>query len=261
MSLSPDTSISPSSARHAWPRVILCLGLAAIGAGVWAWQSIATLPLAALDKGTAMVKEIGHQAATVAHAFRERNVREEFLSSAATLTGTRRLQVATLQEHETFRRKESNSLAWGLIPLPSIVVQADVPVEYGYYLDFDGPWEFQQQDGAVTVYPPVLVPSTPASDISKLTFYTIEGHVWQDDKAVRNRLLATLTPALHRRAVEHIPMVKEIARQQVQIFVGKWLTASFSDGHEFHVKVVFPDERLTPAPGEAGSKVVSKAAE
>lgn len=257
MSPSPDISISPPRAHSAWPRVILCLGLAAIGAAVWAWHGIASLPGKALDQGPAIVRELGQQAASVAHAFREQNIRQEFLSSAITLTGTNRLEVATLQEHETFRRKESDSLAWGLISLPNIVVQADVPVEYGYYLDFNSPWEFQQQDNVVTAYAPVISPNTPAADISKLSFYTLEGHKWQDDKSVRDRLQGTLTPALHERSVEHIPMVKEIARRQVQTFVQKWLADSFSDGHEFQVKVVFPDER--PVQVEPGQKTVSKA--
>ena len=137
-------------------------------------------------------------------------------------------------------------MAWGVISLPSIVVQADVPVEYGYYLDFNGSWEFAQKDNVVTAYAPLIQPNTPAADVSKLTFYTLEGHIWQDDKAVRDRLQGSLTTALHQRAVEHIPMVREMARRQVQAFVEKWLVDSFSDGRDFQVKVAFPDERLSP---------------
>ena len=257
MSQSPATSTSPPRARSAWPRVVLVLGLAAIAAVLWVWQSVASLPGKALDQGPAMIKELGQQAASVAHAFRQQNVRQEFLSSAATLTGTHRLQVATLQEHETFRRKEADSLVWGLIPLPAIVVQADVPVEYTYSLDFDRPWEFQQQDSVVTAYAPIIEPGKPAADISALAFYTLEGHKWQDDKAVRDRLQSTLTPALQQRAVEHIPLVKEIARRQLKTFVEKWLADSFSDGHDFEVKVVFPDER--PVKVEPGQKTALKA--
>jgi hypothetical protein len=246
VAMSPESSISPPVARNSWARVVLWLGLAIVGAIVWIWQSMTFIPGAALDKGTAFVKEIGQQASTVARAFHEQTVRQEFLSSAVTLAGTSRLQVATLQEHETFRRKEANSLAWGLISLPGIVVQADLPAEYGYYLDFTAPWEFTQKDDVVTAYPPQIEPNTPAPDISKLTFYTLEGHIWQDDKAVRDRLQSTLTAALRARAAEHIPLVREIARRQVQSFVEKWMADSFSDGRKFQVKVVFPDERPAP---------------
>lgn len=224
------------------------LGLVVViaAAVLWALQRVTNTPGAALDKGMTLAREVGRQAATVARAFHEQTVRQEFLSSAATLTGTSRLQIATLQEHETFRRKESDSIAWGVIALPSIVVQADLPVEYGYYLDFNGQWEFAQKDNVVTAYAPLIQPNTPAADISKLTFYTLEGHIWQDDKAVRDRLQGSLTTALHQRAVEHIPMVREMARRQVQTFVEKWLADSFSDGRDFQVKVAFPDERSRP---------------
>ncbi len=236
---------------------MLWLGLAIVVA-VLAWRLI-SMPGAAIHGGTDLVKEIGHQAATVAQAFQQQTVRQEFLSSSITLTGTNRLQVATLQEHETFRRKESDSLVWGIVPLPSIVVQADVPVEYGYYLDFNAPWEFAQTDGVVTAYPPPIQPNTPAADISKLTFYTLEGHVWQDDKAVRDRLQGSLSAALHDRALEHVTLVREIARRQLQTFVEKWLADSFADGREFHAKVVFPDER--PAQAKDAPKPAAKAAE
>jgi hypothetical protein len=246
--MSLDDSVSPPVApRSGWPRVVFWLGLMAllVGAGLWVFHRVTSMPGAALDKGVSLVKELGNQAATVARAFQEQTVRQEFLSSAVTLTGTSRLQVATLEEHETFRRKESDSIAWGVIALPSIVVQADVPVEYGYFLDFNGRWEFAQTDGVVTAYAPSIQPNTPAADISKLTFYTLEGRVWQDDKAVRERLQGSLSAALRERAREHVPLVREIARRQVQTFVEKWLADSFSDGRDFHVKVIFPEERPT----------------
>jgi len=228
-------------------------------AALWAWQKVTGMPAAALESGTGLVKELGRQASSVAQAFHQQTVRQEFLSSAVKLEGTNRLQVAALQEHETFRRKESDSLVWGIVPLPSIVVQADVPVEYGYYLDFNGSWEFAQTDGMVTAYPPPIQPNTPAADISKLTFYTLEGHIWQDDKAVRDRLQGSLSGALHDRAVQHIPLVREIARRQLQAFVGKWLADSFNDGREFQVKIVFPEERVTPVAD--APKLVPKSAE
>ena len=227
------------------------LGLVALLllAGGWAWQRTTRLPAAMLDKGVGLMKEAGRQAISVARAFREHNVRKEFLSSSVTLTGTSRLQVATLDEHETFRRKESDSLMWGLIALPGTVVQADVPVQYTYYLDFHGSWEFQQENESVAVFPPPITPNRPAPDVSKLVFYTLEGHVWQDDKAVRDRLQSSLSASLRERALEHVALVREIARRQIEEFVGKWMADSFSDGKSFHVKVVFPDERTNPLEG------------
>ena len=105
--------------------------------------------------------------------------------------------------------------------------------------------------------PPILA-NAPAPDISKFTLYTVEGHVWQDDKGVRTRLQGSLSAALRDRAAEHVPLIREMARRQLATFVEKWMADSFSDGKDFHVKVLFADEKegaLPPAekpPAEKG---------
>jgi len=250
----------PAASRRPWPWVVTILGLAVllVGAALWMLDKMTSLPGAAVDKSLTVVKELGQEAATVAGAFRQQTIRQEFVSSAVALGGTNRLQVATLQENETFRRKEQDSVAWGWISLPQVVVQADLPVEYTYYLDFNGTWEFARENDAVLVHAPPIRPNTPAADVSKLTFYTLEGHVWQDDKAVRERLQGSLSAALRERAAEHVPLVREMARRQAENFVEKWMADTFSDGHAFHVKVVFPDETAgPPADSEAGRTVPS----
>jgi hypothetical protein len=264
--LTPEPTASPPAAsRKSWPWVVTILGLGVLLAAtaIWMVQKMTSLPAAGVDKGLEVVHELGKEAATVAGAFRQRTIRQDFVSSALSLGGTNRLQVATLQEAETFRRKEEDSVAWGWISLPQIVVQADVPVEYTYYVDFNGTWDFARKDDVVVVHAPPIRPNTPAPDVSKLTFYTLEGHVWQDDKAVRERLQGSLSAALRERSAEHVTLVREMARRQVENFVEKWMADSFSDGHAFHVKVLFPDEAPVPpadpealrtGPGAPGSR-------
>jgi hypothetical protein len=242
---------------------VALLGVVAllVGATMWTVEKFTSLTGTGVTKSLTAVKELGHEAArdaaTVVSAFRQQKIQQQFLSSAVTLEGTSRLQVATLKEDETFRRKERDSIAWGWISLPQVVVQADVPVEYSYYLDFSGPWEFTRENDLVTVHAPPIRPNAPAPDVSKLTFYTLEGHVWQDDKAVRERLQGSMSSALRDRALEHVPLVREIARRQTERFVEKWLTDTFSDGHAFKAKVVFPDEAAA-APASAETKPVGK---
>jgi hypothetical protein len=43
--------------------------------------------------------------------------------------------------------------------------------------------------------------------------------------------------------VKNTALVREIGRQRLADFVEKWLAEKFSDGGEFHVKVIFPEER------------------
>jgi len=245
----PEPSATPpDAARSPWARVVLWLGVLGIVTGG------ALLALRQCSHG------IGENVATLARAFRQGTVKEEFLSSAVKLEGANRYQVATLQEHEVFRRTETDSLVWGIIPLPAIVVQADLPVEYGYFVELErNQWEFQQEGGTILVYPPRLAPGTPAPDVSRLTYYTLEGRVWQDDKGVRERLQGTMTKELRARAVEHVPLVREMARERVRKFIEDWLLRTFRDAGDFQVKVIFPEER--PVEQSDGPKLVPKTTE
>jgi hypothetical protein len=224
--------------------VVIVLGVLALllGAGLWALRHLTALPGATLGQGAALVREMGGQAATVARAFREGTLREEFLSHATSLTGTKRLQVATLQQGETFQRSEQDNIAWGMVSLPRVVVQAQAPVEYTYYLDLQAPWEFRQEGQSITVLAPPIVANTPALDVSALTFYTLEGSVWRDETAVRERLRESLTATVGKRARLNEKLVREIGRQKVAEFVEQWLGEKFGDAKDYRVKVVFPDE-------------------
>ncbi len=189
-----------------------------------------------IDKGGARLR-------SVAQAFRQGTVRTEFLSRAAEIEGTSRFQFATLKQTEIFKREESGTTAWGWIPLPKVVVQAQAPVEYGYFLDFSGPWEFLRDGDNVEVFAPPIMPNTPAIDVSALNFYTLEGSLWRDERAVKERLRQSLTDALRDRAEQNTKLVREVGRQRLAEFIEKWLAEKFSDGAGFRVKVIFPDER------------------
>jgi hypothetical protein len=247
----PSSESPPLPAKNPWPVVVTILGLVAlllIGV-LWTVQKFAELPGAALSKGTELVKAAGIQARQVAQAFRTGTVRQEFFSHAAALSGTGRLQVATLKQREIFLREETGSIAWGLVPVPKIVVQAQAPVEYTYYVDFKQPWDFRQHEKEITVIPPPLTPNTPALDVSALTFYTLEGSIWRDEGAVRERLRETFTGSLARRARNNVSLVREVGRREIAEFVGKWLAEKFGDGRDYQVKVIFRDE-LPPEPAE-----------
>ena len=254
----PETppTTTPMPAKNPWPRVVVLLSILAIlvGGGVWIANRFISTPGEALDKGKELVREMGTQAVSVARAFREGTVREEFLSRATTLAGTKRLQVATLHQAESFQRSEQNNVAWGMIPLPKVVVLAQAPVEYTYYLDLEGKWEFRQEDKTIVVLAPPIMPNTPALDVSALTFYTLEGSIWRDETAARERLRDSLTGALSKRARENEKLVREVGRRKVAEFVEQWLGEKFGDSKDYKVKVLFPDEVPATAPVEQPMK-------
>ena len=239
----PEVTTPP--ANSAWPKAVTIIATMALltGGALLGLRMMRDFPGAAMDRGTEMLKTLGGEAAKVARAFNENTVREEFISHAAELTGTSRFQFATLRESEVFQRAETGSTAWGLIPLPTVVVEARAPVEYSYFLDFAGDWEFARVDSQLTVFAPLIAANAPALEISALQFYTLEGSIWRNDDAVRDRLKDTLSVALKERAARNVALVREIGRQRLAEFVEKWLAEKFSDGKALRVKVVFPDER------------------
>lgn len=247
--MSDSTAPTPPERKSSWPKAVTIMVVAGLLAGVlfYGLRMLREMPGAALEKSTALVGAIGSEAAKVARAFNEKTVREEFVSRATELAGTSRFQFASLRQEETFQRSEAGSTAWGLVPLPTVVVGARGPVDYTYYLDFTGPWEFTSTGSELTVYPPAIGVNPPALDVSALQFYTLEGSVWRKDGAVRERLRESLSAALVERAAKYTGLVREIGRQRLAEFVEKWLAEKFSDGSRLRVKVVFPDERpLSP---------------
>jgi hypothetical protein len=248
MTKMPEVTTLP--AKSSWPLAVTIIATVAMltGGTLLGLRMMRDLPGAALDRGADVLRTLGGQAVKVARAFNEGTVRAEFISHAAELTGTSRFQFATLKEGEVFQRSESGSTAWGLVPLPKVVVEARAPVEYTYFLDFAGEWEFARQGSDLTVFAPAIAANPPSVDVSALQFYTIEGSIWRNDGAVRDRLKETLSAALQDRAVKNVALVREIGRQRLADFVEKWLAEKFSDGKALRVKVVFPDERpLSPA--------------
>jgi hypothetical protein len=231
--------------RSSWPRAITVMFIFAliVGGAVWVTREVMRAPANVIDSTGALMKEGGRQLRSLAASFNQGTLRTEFLSQATELSGTSRFQFATLKQSEMFKREETGTTAWGHIPLPKVVVQAIAPVEYSYHLDLEGSWQFERDGSVLRVYPPPIVPNTPAMDVSALSFYTLEGSVWRDEQLVKDKLRASLTGVLRERAVKNTALVREIGRQRLADFVQKWLAEKFSDGGEFHVKVIFPEER------------------
>ena len=231
-------AVTTGTEKNPWPRALTIIALAVllVGGSLLALRELRGLP-----------GQAGKTLVEVARAFNQGTVREEFMSHATTVEGTGRFQFATLKQGEIFSRTEDGSIAWGLIQLSKVVVEARAPVEYTYYLDFNAPWEFVREGSVLTVYPPPIAANTPSVDVSALQFYTLEGSVWRNEDGVRERLKDSLTRALADRARKNTALVRELGRQRLTEFVEKWLAEKFSDGGELRVKVVFPEERtLSP---------------
>lgn len=239
------TEPATAAPRSGWPRATVVIAVVALltGAGVFIVREMLHAPAKLVDQGRGLVQESGRQLRSVMEAFNRGTVRTEFLSHATEVAGTSRFQFATLKQHEVFKREETGATAWGWLPLPRVVVQAQAPVEYTYSVDFGAPWQVEREGDTVRVFAPPIEPNAPAIDVSNLTFYTLEGSIWRDESVVREKLRQSLTAALNDRARTNEPLVREIGRQRCAEFFEKWLASHFHDTANLRVKVIFPDER------------------
>ena len=77
--------------------------------------------------------------------------RRSFISYAAEISGSSYLQFASLKEIEVFERTDSATVLWGQMALPDVVVRAEAPVEYTYYLDLDEEWKLLIEEQNILV--------------------------------------------------------------------------------------------------------------
>lgn len=233
-------SRSSESSRPSWtwPLALVVVVAILVGAGLYVFRSLRDLPGDAVDRSV----EVLHELQTLAAAFRQGTLEVRFLSYATRAEGRNDLQFATLEQTEIFRRKDETSLLWGRLPLPEVVVEATAPVTYTYYVDLNGTWKFEIEDGTVRVLAPPIRYNKPAVDASEIRFETRTSSVFRDEEAALEALKAGLTEMAERRARENVPLIRELGRVKVEEFVGNWLARSFGDGEEYHVEVVFADE-------------------
>lgn len=236
--------MAETRARLAWPIAVAVLGLAAIGAGLYALVTLTQVPREALRA----TRELFGDARNIAAAFRTGTVTTSFSSYATQVTGSNRLQVATLQQHEVFERKDEAALFWGQLALPDVIVEARAPVEYTYYLDLKQPWSFVLEGQTLLVKAPGLSHNAPAVDVSALRYEIRKGSMLRDEAAVIEKLRLGLSELSKERARRHVALVRDTARRQTEEFVETWLKARFSDGGAVRARVSFADEPAQRSP-------------
>ncbi|HSF17094.1 MAG TPA: hypothetical protein VLK65_16205 [Vicinamibacteria bacterium] len=214
-----------------WPWVVALLGLAAMALAAFFFRETRALPGDLIDSGR-----------SIAEAFRTGTVTTQFVSYATEVSGSQRLQFATLDEMEVFERTDSTTVLWGQLALPDVVVRAEAPVTYTYYLDLEGRWEFTIRDRVVLVQAPPIRSNTPAIDVSRISYEVETRSFLRNETAALENLRRGLTDLAKRRSAENIPLVRELGRKKTEEFVRTWLLSSYEDAAQYHVDVVFADE-------------------
>ena len=211
-----------------------------VGAGIYVFKSCIELPGKVVERSSQAAREMGRALADVAAAFRRGTFVTSFESYATTIMNQQYLQFATLKQMEIFT--ETDVQSFGTVEFEG-VVEARAPVEYTYYVDLKGKWEFTLRDNVIYVQAPPIRANKPAVDVSKLTYETKKYRPFLS-AAAEKRLKQNLTGLISLRAKENVPLVKETGRKQIGDFVETWLARSFTDGKVYAVKVYFPDESI-----------------
>ena len=134
-------------------------------------------------------------------------------------------------------------MLWGQLQLPDVVVRARAPVEYTYWVDLDGAWDFRMEGQRIRVRAPAIEFSRPAVDVSELRYEVAADSLLRDEELALERLRAGITEMSRRRAADNVELIRELARRETEEFVARWLAARFVDGDDFTVEVLFADER------------------
>jgi hypothetical protein len=215
------------------------------GGSLYVFHSARSLPADVLEGGRRALSELRE----VASAFRTGSVTTTFRGDALKLSGTTRLQFAEVRVVETFERRDAEALLWGALALPEVVVQAQAPVEYTYYVDLEKEWRFRLEGKDVWVVAPAVEWNRPAVDVSALRYEVREGSIFRDEQVALDRLRDELSTLAAMRARQHAALARETGRRKVEAFVENWLVQRFADGDGFRARVRFADE-----PGEASPR-------
>lgn len=206
--------------------------LAMIGTGGFFFHRCSKAPEEIIDAGTDALEKLGA-------AINTKTIYTDYTSTATSLSGSNRLQVAEINQTEFFRKSDNGTIIG--IPLPEVVISANAPVNYVYHVDLNGKWEFNIVDRLVSVTAPRLSFNKPSIDVSKLKF-EVKGSVLRDEEKIKDALVQEISPELRRKGLKNVDLVREVARREVENFVRSWLGQQYGVDDNIRVEVLFEDE-------------------
>jgi hypothetical protein len=227
-----------------WPVVFVLLGFGFLALAAYVFHRAQRLPGELLEEGRSIATELR----SVAAAFKTGTITTTFVSYAAEMSGGQKLQFATLKEMEVFERTDRAQVLWGQLELPEVVVRAEAPEEYTYYLDLEEKWDFLLQEKTVWVKAPPIRFNTPAIDVSRLRYEVKSGSVFRDEALAMEKLKRGIGELARARALENVGLVRELGRKQTAEFVRTWLLSRYDDASAYRVEVLFADEIPAQAP-------------
>jgi hypothetical protein len=232
--------------RFRWPIVVVLLGLALIGLAAYVFHRAQSIPGELLEEGRSIASELR----SVAAAFKTGTITTTFVSYATEVSGGQKLQFGKINEREVFERTDRAQVLWGQLELPEVVVRAEAPVEYTYYLDLEERWDFLLEGKTVLVHAPPIRFNTPAIDVSQIRYEVKAGSIFRDETLALENLKRGLSQLARERASSNINLVRELGRKKTTEFVRTWLLSRYDDASTYQIEVIFADEVSPQPPGD-----------
>jgi hypothetical protein len=245
-----ESSISkeaePIWIRLRWPLTVIVLALIGLLAYLISlWTAKDTLEALA-DKTIAA----GAKAEAIAEKFKKGTITETFLAQLPEIVpgGSGRLELATLNSIEIFKREDMKTVAWDWVYLGTTVSEIKVPVTYRYHLRLSDPWKLDVSDKTCIVLAPRFRPTQPPSiHTDGMEKKSDRGWLRFNQAEEMAELEKSITPTLklYARDKRHMDVVREECRKTVAQFVRDWLLKEKQwRTDRFHaIKVIFSDER------------------
>lgn len=232
-----------------WPMVIILLALLVfITILVFAKAFYRTVE----KTGSAAASAVSTAAEAAMHAaekFQKGTITTTFTAAIPSMSHTRGgiLELASVNNTETFSRSDSKNTLWDWVYLGTTVTEIKVPVTYRYHLLLSDPWKLDVMGNVCIVYCPTFRPSLPpAIHTDRMEKRAERGWARLNANEQMAELEKTITPTLNKYASNalHMNLVREECRKTVAEFVRDWLLKEDQwRTDRFHtIKVIFADE-------------------
>lgn len=157
------------------------------------------------------------------------------------------LEVATMENEETFAQSDETRIFWDSIDLGGTDSEIRVPATFRYHILLSGKWDGVLKDNVYTVTCPPYAATLPTAIHTDRISKKSSGlwSLWNGSDKLEE-LEKGITPALDARAgdQQHRELVREQCRHSIEMFVKNILIKREVMGQlqASAIKIVFPDE-------------------
>lgn len=188
------------------------------------------------------IKGLMRKFSNPSNEFLSGKVTDEYIEYWTGIEQMNRLQFSQIKTVETFRLKEAKGFFGNnLFATAEVVIKT--PVEYNFYVDLNGKWDFiyDKDDNGVTVIAPRISYNKPSVDVSQMEIRNISKSIWINNEELKNKIIKNIMPHCAVSAGKKVSQIKPMAKDSIKNFVDAWfINIKFADSEiKPHVKEIY----------------------